>query len=606
LRATSLALVALIISPTLAAAAERHVIPPGQDELVAHMLGGGEVLAGGCRLRDARIEEDHIAVSYDCDAGPAKIELDHPESAVPGAITTARFALVAKGDGEDALLQALAARLRESETSFVWQRIDVPAATTTIAHPRLEERRWLLLAALIAAAIGAVGVRPARRDAALASCAIVVAFLLRLALGSFGPFHVNGQGPVWLASAITHGHGLENYGPGYVELFGPIARLSSHRADLVIFVANAGLSAILAGLAFVLARLLCASRRSAIFVAALVAVDPFAIKFAATESYFTAIITLTVAAAVCSIAASRASRRYMVAFVCAAGLCAAQAARIHPMAWPPVALALLAPIAVPGLRRAAIVMGATSSIIVVTSWRPLMSILSLYRHGALMHPAAPPLATLLVACAGAAAVMFALRHRTERGAVLLAALHLLALVITEHNFLQSESWAFAYAHLYAIVPLVVLFVVIPSDRALPTSAFVVGLMMWFGVPVLRARTTEELEYRWLRPRLAALPSDCYVAHVSRVDRRSVYLPVYPPLVELAFGAGDRLDVGDHCVYYVHDSLCTSDEGRPVCDAFEHDLPADRLDATELPARPSFVGLSYDRSAVEVVLMKVNR
>ena len=61
-----------------------------------------------------------------------------------------------------------------------------------------------------------------------------------------------------------------------------------------------------------------------------------------------------------------------------------------------------------------------------------------------------------------------------------------------------------------------------------------------------------------------------------------------------------------CVYYVHTSLCSSAEGRPVCDAVERRLGLVHIARASFPARPSNEGLPYDRDPVETVLERVER
>ncbi len=64
--------------------------------------------------------------------------------------------------------------------------------------------------------------------------------------------------------------------------------------------------------------------------------------------------------------------------------------------------------------------------------------------------------------------------------------------------------------------------------------------------------------------------------------------------------------GERCVVYVRSSLCSSPEGRPLCDAAEAQLPLTPLARTALPAVPSRSGLTYDRDPVEVGLSRVRR
>jgi hypothetical protein len=112
--------------PALAAAtpvaeAQKAVIQPGQETLVADMLGKGVTLPDGCAFADGRIEAEAVAGTYRCASGDVGIELRHPSIALPDAHRTAQFALtVTKGTAPPALIDALTARIRAHEDKFEW------------------------------------------------------------------------------------------------------------------------------------------------------------------------------------------------------------------------------------------------------------------------------------------------------------------------------------------------------------------------------------------------------------------------------------------------------------------------------------------------------
>jgi hypothetical protein len=207
---------------------------------------------------------------------------------------------------------------------------------------------WLLVASLACAAIGISLDRrwATRREASAAGLVFGIALALRVSLGVWGPLRINGFGPIWISGAALDRSVLSAYGPGYAEVFGPLARLAPHAADTSIFGANAVLSALLAPLVYALARAFGVSTRPALLAAAVLAVDAASVRLAASESYFVVIATLVIAA---SIAIARSLHGFAVgartstlawAF-CGSFLCA-QAARIHPCAWIPVACVPLA------------------------------------------------------------------------------------------------------------------------------------------------------------------------------------------------------------------------------------------------------------------------
>src|ERR1700688_3359491 len=91
-------LCALLCAPVLAAEDEVSdrgdpAIPPGQEELVAAMLGRGETLPGGCALAGGGPDHTLIKAVYACPSGDVVFELDHPSTAADTATQTANFAI---------------------------------------------------------------------------------------------------------------------------------------------------------------------------------------------------------------------------------------------------------------------------------------------------------------------------------------------------------------------------------------------------------------------------------------------------------------------------------------------------------------------------------
>ncbi|MCS6798741.1 MAG: bacterial transcriptional activator domain-containing protein [Myxococcota bacterium] len=93
------------------------VIPPGQERLVAHMLGGEPI--AGCSLLEARIERSHVEARWRCARGEGHARLAHPDALAHGR-RSERFAFEARGP--HGFAEALEARLREREEPFVWSR----------------------------------------------------------------------------------------------------------------------------------------------------------------------------------------------------------------------------------------------------------------------------------------------------------------------------------------------------------------------------------------------------------------------------------------------------------------------------------------------------
>jgi hypothetical protein len=191
------------------------------------------------------------------------------------------------------------------------------------------------------------------------------------------------------------------------------------------------------------------------------------------------------------------------------------------------------------------------------------------------------------------------------------------LYMTRQAYAQSSLWLYSYDRLYMTVPLVAAAGAIPTillRRAFVLPALLLVAIGWwrFGAPIVFARTTDHLEYRWLREQLAQLPPECRVIHLASAGKRGLYLPTYVgtrsrsavPIIEREPHTLEEALSPADCLYYVHTSLCSSTEGRPTCAAIEGRLTLLPLARAVFPPRPSSDGLPYDRDPVETVIARV--
>jgi hypothetical protein len=466
------------------------------------------------------------------------------------------------------------------------------------------------------------------QDRLLALAVVGTGLALRLVLGPWGPLRINGIAPLWVTGAARDPAAIATYGPGYVEIFGPIAALAPSSPDWAIFASNALLSALVPALAFALGRLAGVSRRAALAAALLLAIDPVALRMAATESYFPAIIFLCTGAGVALLVAGSemevGGRWRAAACVGAAGLLLVQAARIHPSAWGLIATVPFVILAggAGSLPRRILVFLASAGIIggllVVISGDVLLDILGNVRGGTLMRPPAPPSLRPL-ACIAVAAAAYAVLA-PQRWLAVAAGLSVAGLLMTRHVYGQSWIWQHCYDRLYLTVPVVAAVGAVPvalwRHRSIVLAFTLLVGVAWFriGLPIISARTTDHLEYRWLREQLAQLPPECRVIHLASAGKRGLVLPTY---VGPRFRAAVAMDEHEPhtiaeglapaaCLYYVHTSLCSSAEGRPACEALERRLALVPVARASFPARPSNEGLPYDRDMVETVIARVQQ
>jgi len=99
------------------AAARNAVVPAGQEELLAQMLGKGETLPGDCKLSAGQVEYKTVKATYACSSGNVVFELSHPSQAAGDAERTDRFALTLQsGSPPDGFVPALVSRITRKAT----------------------------------------------------------------------------------------------------------------------------------------------------------------------------------------------------------------------------------------------------------------------------------------------------------------------------------------------------------------------------------------------------------------------------------------------------------------------------------------------------------
>jgi hypothetical protein len=103
-------------------AAANDVIAPGQEQLLAEMLGRGEALPGSCTFSNGQVESALVRGTYQCAGGEVVVELRHPSWEQGAVATTERFAIsVPSGSPPAGLVEALASRIRQREARFLWK-----------------------------------------------------------------------------------------------------------------------------------------------------------------------------------------------------------------------------------------------------------------------------------------------------------------------------------------------------------------------------------------------------------------------------------------------------------------------------------------------------
>ena len=102
-------------------AVRQAVIPPGQEEQLANMLGRGATLPGQCQFARAQVDQSVISSTYTCPQGEVVVELAHPSVAASDAATTEKFAIaVREGAAPPEFLEGLLERIRAEEAAVEW------------------------------------------------------------------------------------------------------------------------------------------------------------------------------------------------------------------------------------------------------------------------------------------------------------------------------------------------------------------------------------------------------------------------------------------------------------------------------------------------------
>jgi len=129
------------------------VVLPGQEELIADIVGSGVTLPGGCQFTGGNID-DTVRAHYACDTGPVTIQLSHRGTASSAVAETTYFRIrVIEGSPPPDLVEALVARTRAREENVRWTTVTSrrPAWLITsivaimLLPPVMAVIRWLML-----------------------------------------------------------------------------------------------------------------------------------------------------------------------------------------------------------------------------------------------------------------------------------------------------------------------------------------------------------------------------------------------------------------------------------------------------------------------------
>jgi hypothetical protein len=494
-------------------------------------------------------------------------------------------------------------------------------------------RPWLLALALASAlALAAVRVKTPRRLAVglavlVLACAAVL-FLRKLLL-PFAFFHQNGIGPSWVDVARSTSRASE-YGPGFAELFEYVGSATGRQPERGIFWLSAVLGATVPAVAVLGARALGVSRLvcGVLFVG--LAIEPVLARIAQSESYFGVIIALGIAAGsalLCGCARAKPRSWSFALGIVTSGLFIAQAARVHPIGWVPLALLPLTVLLGPelGKRRvvACVIAGLGIALVVGVATGPALYAVIRGSLGAQwMHRAGPHLPFDGLTLPYVALSLFLGWMLGGRRGWLAAAITFTTLMVNAStNLLSEPNPAVHAASLRLELPVLVFVAAMWVDRVARQRRFERSR---FAPHVFAALLTALTLVNWTR--LTRLPTDAremqfamewrerlepgsLVVYVEHGGYRNLRLPLYDQ-VTLASRRG--ISVGDPLpdlselegiVYYYRSSLCVTDDAKAACQALEASAPLELVTERELPAIASMRWSPYPVERVTVGLYR---
>lgn len=470
--------------------------------------------------------------------------------------------------------------------------------------------------------------------------ALGAALAILLARGwVYGPgfFHQNGQGPMWVDSALS---AWLPYGPGFPELFNVPARLLPAAPDLAVFAAQG----LLAGLSLVAAwalavRCMPTTPGAPVLAAAVTSVllvHPAVGRASVTESYLATGLSLELLAAWALShghlpRGTLSAKLRAVAPTLAGGLLLSLAVGVHPAGWVPAASVPLVLIATPGshrrrLKRLALAYALVGAVVLVTAGPGVLAVLrgelgQRWTHRPPIH--FDTLRHALAAAVAVAAVAVAGARRPLRTLVRTLPLFPLAAVgpatdaITASGAREYIASAFLWMHVPAAFALAAAALGNAPRRA--SHAWGLALVVALGglgwsARHFRAHTVhpaDDLEQRAFLRWRDRLPPGARVAWLSRADNHILALPLYPatdprdrqasPLT--AQDAPAALPAGERSYWY-RASSCSTDEGRAFCERMERSMQLEPVVTATYPGRWSLSHVPFDREWVRVGLYRV--
>lgn len=468
---------------------------------------------------------------------------------------------------------------------------------------------FLLIAALLAAVFSCWR-RWRLRPFAVALFATVTIAAFRHWLQPTTFFHQNGQGPEWVRYALQGDAGA--YGAGYPELFGWIVA-RARRPDLAIFYAQQLLGATIPISGYAIVRAVGGRPTVSIIAAAALALDPLLVRTAQSESYYVAMTAFLFAGTSLVIVADAASRQRRILLTIVGALALAQAARVHPIAWMPCALAPLVVACRRGrltrrVRRTVIAAAVVGAVVLALTLPGIRAVLrdNLGHSAGFARSRARDLAPLLAVVLALPVLATLARPTRVLGARALIVAIVVSVAIAT-NLLASNIAAVnaAYLHLFLPVAIAATAPLLNARVAVLATTVVLGIHI-FHERRATALTTDAYEQQWCLAWRETLPRGAEVASLVRAGERILFLPFHgdglPAVVPIGDGGSSPFTTGRR--YYYRSSLCAVPEGAPICARFEAAHRLRLVASRRFPASESAPWMRFPNAEVDVAVFVV--
>jgi hypothetical protein len=467
--------------------------------------------------------------------------------------------------------------------------------------------------------------------------AVVALITLAWLTGTPAFFHQNGQGPMWVDSALT---AWLPYGPGFSELFNVPVRLAPWHPERALFAAQSLLMALGLVAAWRLAQRCAAPSPHGRFIAGALAValvlHPSVQRIALSETYFAPCMALEFLGAWALShtgrwRGDRHARLRALAPALAGGLLLSCAVAVHPVSWLPSALVPLVLVAMPGsarsrMHRLVLAYVVVGFVVLLTAAPGVVAVLrgELGQRWVGQRPATPErvAAVLLPWVAAAIACIALMRHPLRAAPRLVVALALVALVpatdvITASGARPVIVGGFVLLHVPVVLAVAAAVLVdVPRIRLhgwVLATAIVVAAAYFATTQrhALTALPTDVREQHTLLAWRTKLPAGATVITLARAGNHILAFPLYPatdPLARQLLSLDTRTQLpplGERGgLYWYRSSVCATVEGRAYCDAIERRLTLTPVASTTFAAVWSLSHLPFDRPWVRVTLSRV--